>query len=106
MNDFKLYVCTIYTACEPCPIGLGAIYWARPDKVYFGCNKKDAADAGFDDDFIYKEIPISFDKRSIHFEQCSRELSLKIFQKWKFFLKKFFFLKLSKNQKYRGFEHF
>jgi tRNA(Arg) A34 adenosine deaminase TadA len=82
LNDFQLEGCIIYTSCEPCPMCLGAIYWARPDKVYFGCNKNDAAEAGFDDDFIYKEIPLSFNKRTIPFEQCSREFALKIFQKW------------------------
>ena len=56
LNSFQLEGCVIYTSCEPCPMCLGAIYWARPDKVYYGSNQKDAADIGFDDQFIYEEI--------------------------------------------------
>jgi tRNA(Arg) A34 adenosine deaminase TadA len=82
LNSFQLDGCTIYTSCEPCPMCLGAIYWARPDKVFFGSNKKDAADVGFDDDFIYKEIDLDYDKRSIPFEQISRKDALKAFQIW------------------------
>jgi len=53
LNTYQLTDCELYTSCEPCPMCLGAIYWARPKAVYFGANKHDAADAGFDDDFIY-----------------------------------------------------
>lgn len=83
LNSFQLDGCTVYTSCEPCPMCLGAIYWARPEKVFFGSNKKDAAEVGFDDDFIYKEIELDFDKRSIPFEQISRKEALKAFLKWK-----------------------
>jgi tRNA(Arg) A34 adenosine deaminase TadA len=82
LNDFQLEGCIIYTSCEPCPMCLGAIYWARPDKVYYGSNQKDAADIGFDDEFIYKEIPLPYEKRSIPFEQCARDIALEAFQKW------------------------
>ncbi len=82
LDSFQLDGCILYTSCEPCPMCLGAIYWARPDKVYFGSNQKDAANIGFDDAFIYKEIPLPYEKRSIPFEQCARELSLEAFQKW------------------------
>ena len=82
LNDFQLEDCIIYTSCEPCPMCLGAIYWARPKKVYYGSNQQDAADIGFDDEFIYKEIPLPYEKRSIPFEQCARDIALEPFQKW------------------------
>src|SRR6202046_179086 len=56
LGSFELTGCEIYTSCEPCPMCLGAIYWARPDRVYFGSTAEDAANAGFDDSFIYREI--------------------------------------------------
>ena len=82
LNSFQLDGCIIYTSCEPCPMCLGAIYWARPDKVFFGSNKSDAAHIGFDDDFIYKELPLDYDKRSIPFEQIDRKNAIKAFQLW------------------------
>jgi len=82
LNDFQLEGCIIYTSCEPCPMCLGAIYWSRPDKVYYGSNQQDAADIGFDDEFIYKEIPLPYEKRSIPFEQCGRDIALEAFKKW------------------------
>lgn len=65
LNDFQLNGCTLYTSCEPCPMCLGAIYWARLEKVYFACNRHDAAAAGFDDSFIYDEISVAPSERSI-----------------------------------------
>jgi tRNA(Arg) A34 adenosine deaminase TadA len=82
LNSFQLEGCTIYTSCEPCPMCLGAIYWARPHKVYFGCTKKDAAKINFDDAFIYQELPLPFDKKSIPFEQMNRKEALKAFEIW------------------------
>ena len=82
LKSFQLNECTLYTSCEPCPMCLGAIYWARPDKVFYGSTKNDAAKAGFDDDFIYKEIKLDYNKRSIPFEQCGREIALEPFKKW------------------------
>ena len=82
LKDFQLKGCIIYTSCEPCPMCLGAIYWARPDKVYYGSNQEDAANIGFDDEFIYKEIPLPYAERSIPFEQCARDIALEAFQKW------------------------
>jgi len=82
LNSFQLTGCTLYTSCEPCPMCLGAIYWARPDKVYYGSTKDDAAKAGFDDDFIYKEINLDYAQRSIPFEQCEREIALEPFKQW------------------------
>lgn len=82
LNSFQLEGCVLYTSCEPCPMCLGAIYWARPDKVYFGCNKNDAAMIDFDDAFIYKEIELDFEKRSIPFQQVSQKKALEVFKKW------------------------
>lgn len=82
LNSFQLDDCIMYTSCEPCPMCLGAIYWARPKKVFYGCNKSDAAKIGFDDDFIYKELELERHKRSIPFEQIDREKALKAFKIW------------------------
>ena len=82
LNTFQLDGCEIYTSCEPCPMCLGAIYWARPSKVYFGCNKNDAAEIDFDDDFIYKEIAIPNEDRKIPFIGFMREESMEAFNTW------------------------
>jgi len=82
LDSFQLDGCEIYTSCEPCPMCLGAIYWARPDKVYYGSNQSDAANIGFDDAFIYEEIPLPYSERSIPFEQLAREIALEPFQEW------------------------
>lgn len=82
LNSFQLDNCIIYTTCEPCPMCLGAIYWARPKKVYYGSNQNDAAKIGFDDAFIYREISTEYYKRSIPFEQCNRDLALQPFMLW------------------------
>ena len=82
LNSFQLEGCEIYTSCEPCPMCLGAIYWARLDKVYYGSNQIDASDIGFDDEFIYKEIPLSYSKRSIPFQQLGRDIALEAFKEW------------------------
>ena len=82
LNSFQLDDCILYANCEPCPMCLGAIYWARPLKVFYGASQKDAADIGFDDQFIYQEITLAFDERSIPFEQIEREIALKPFQVW------------------------
>jgi tRNA(Arg) A34 adenosine deaminase TadA len=82
LNTFQLEGCDIYTSCEPCPMCLGAIYWARPSKVYFGCTKNDAAAIDFDDDFIYKEISIPNSQRKIPFVGFMREESMAAFNAW------------------------
>lgn len=82
LNSFQLDGCIIYTSCEPCPMCLGAIYWSRAEKVYYGCNQKDAAAVGFDDEFIYKEIDIKKEKRKIPFIQIEREIAKKPFDEW------------------------
>ena len=82
LNTFQLDGCTIYTSCEPCPMCLGAIYWARPEKMYYACSKKDAAKIGFDDDFIYKEIALDIKDRSIETVQILQEEANQVFKDW------------------------
>ncbi len=82
LNSFQLTGCTIYTSCEPCPMCLGAIYWARPDKVYYACNRVDAAEIEFDDQFIYNELDVSIENRQIKFDQVLREEALEVFKVW------------------------
>ena len=82
IGSFQLDGCVIYTSCEPCPMCLGAIYWARPDKVFYGSNQIDAANIGFDDAFIYTEISLPYSERSIPFTQVGRDIALEPFQKW------------------------
>lgn len=73
LGDFQLTDCILYTSCEPCPMCLGAIYWARLKAVYFACSRFNAAEAGFDDSFIYDEIPRAPAERNIamHYLQLS-----------------------------------
>lgn len=82
LNTFQLTGCEIYTSCEPCPMCLGAIYWARPDKVYYANTREDAAAIGFDDDFIYQEIAVSIDKRKILFERVDLAEAKQVFNTW------------------------
>lgn len=83
LNTFQLDGCEIYTSCEPCPMCLGAIYWARPQKMYYAANKYDASEAGFDDSFIYKEIELPYNKRKIPAEQYDQQEAVKVFDSWK-----------------------
>ena len=82
LNTFDLNTCDIYTSCEPCPMCLGAIYWAHLNNIYYACDKKDAAEAGFDDAFIYNEFDLTIDKRSIPASQINQNESKKVFVKW------------------------
>ncbi len=82
MCTFQLTGCEIYTSCEPCPMCLGAIYWARPDRVYFAATASDAAEAGFDDSFIYEELKRLHRERRIPFEPMMREAGLEPFREW------------------------
>lgn len=82
LNTFQLSGCIVYTSCEPCPMCLGAIYWARPDKLYYACTKQDAARIGFDDDFIYKELDLDISKRSIETIQLMNKEGNEVFDKW------------------------
>src|SRR5579859_4243457 len=79
---FELKGCEIYTSCEPCPMCLGAIYWARPDRVYFGNTAADAAKAGFDDSLIYEEIPRPHAHTKIPLIPMMREEALEAFHVW------------------------
>ncbi|MDO8968327.1 nucleoside deaminase [Algoriphagus sp.] len=83
LDNFQLDGCEVYTSCEPCPMCLGAIFWARPSKVFYACTKNDAAEAGFDDDFIYQEIEVKPADRKIPMNSLLREESLKAFELWK-----------------------
>jgi len=83
LGDFQLTGCTLYTSCEPCPMCLGAIYWSRPDKVFYANTRQDAAAIGFDDDFIYREIPMKDRDRQIPFEQLKPGSAIRVFELWK-----------------------
>lgn len=82
LNTFQLDGCEIYTNCEPCPMCLGAIYWARPAKVYFANTRYEAAEAGFDDAFIYDEINIDPATRRIPMIHVPDEDALRVFREW------------------------
>ncbi len=82
LGTFDLSGCQIYSSCEPCPMCLGAIYWARFDKLYYAATKDDAARAEFDDSFIYKEFSLPKEERSILSVQMMRESAVKIFDEW------------------------
>ena len=86
LNDFQLIDCEIYTSCEPCPMCIGAIYWARPKAVYYACTKEEAAKIGFDDQFIYEQLSLPIDQRNITMKQISPnqyELPFKTWEKSK-----------------------
>lgn len=83
IRNFQLEECDLYTSCEPCPMCLSAIYWARLRKVYYANTRKDAARIAFDDDFIYREVALPIRKRAIRMEQLLRKEALTVFQEWK-----------------------
>ncbi len=82
LKTFQLDDCELYTSCEPCPMCLSAIYWARIPEVYYGNTRSDAAAIGFDDDFIYQQIPLSPDQRTIAMKPFLRDESLVSFKEW------------------------
>jgi guanine deaminase len=82
LGNFQLSGCDLYTTCEPCPMCLGAIYWARPARVYYACLAADAAAAGFDDAFIYDELKRPLASRRMPMQQLLRDESLAIFTLW------------------------
>ena len=82
LNHFQLTDCEIYTSCEPCPMCLGAIYWARPARVYYACTREDAARIDFDDRFIYDELSLSLPERRMPLLPLMRNEGLIIFKAW------------------------
>jgi guanine deaminase len=82
LNSFQLDGCEIYCSCEPCPMCLGAIYWARPEAVYFASGKDDASSAGFDDSFIYEEILLPHQNRKIPTSFHKLPEAIVVFKLW------------------------
>ncbi len=82
LNNFQLDGCIIYSSCEPCPMCLGAIYWARLKMLVFAASQNDAATAGFDDHFIRKEMEMPFEKRSIKTMKITPDTYLAPFKEW------------------------
>jgi len=82
LGTFELSDCEIYTSCEPCPMCLSAIYWARIEKIYYGNTRDDAAAIGFDDAFLYNEIPLPLSERKIAIEPLSRDEAQEAFMLW------------------------
>jgi tRNA(Arg) A34 adenosine deaminase TadA len=84
LNSFQLDGCIIYTSCEPCPMCLGAIYWSRPDGLYYANTKSDAAKINFDDKFIYDEINLPVYSRKLPTKQILRKEALEAFKLWSY----------------------
>ena len=82
LDSYQLEGCTIYTTCEPCPMCLGAIYWARPARLVYAADRNDASVAGFDDDYIYREIQLLPGDRHLPTESLGRALALPLFKEW------------------------
>jgi tRNA(Arg) A34 adenosine deaminase TadA len=82
INSFQLDDCEIYSSCEPCPMCLGAIYWARPKKFYYAATREDAAKAGFDDSEIYREIQLPVNRRKIPSEQLMKPEAMEVLETW------------------------
>jgi guanine deaminase len=82
LQTFQLPDCELYTSCEPCPMCLSAIYWARIPQVYYGNTRADAAAIGFDDDFIYQQVPLAPEARTVKMERLLRDEAQIAFQEW------------------------
>lgn len=82
LGTFKLDGCTIYSSCEPCPMCLSAIYWSGISRLCYGNTKKDAAEIDFDDSFIYDQLHLSYDERSLKCEHFMRSHALTAFRMW------------------------
>ena len=82
LGTFNLLGCDIYSSCEPCPMCLGAIYWARLDRLFYGNTKADAARIGFDDAFIYKELALPLSERTLRAEQLLGKEAIATFEAW------------------------
>ena len=83
VKDFKLNGCVVYSSCEPCPMCLSALYWAGVSKIYYANTKDDAKAINFDDSFIYEQLSLERDERSIASEQMMRDEALKAFEMWR-----------------------
>ena len=83
LGTFQLVGCEIYCSCEPCPMCLGAIYWARPDRIYYANTRKDAANINFDDNFIYNELDVSISQRKLPTTQLLRDEAQMAFTQWR-----------------------
>ena len=83
LHTYQLTGCDIYTSCEPCPMCLGAIYWARPNRVIFANTREEAAAIEFDDNFIYEEIKADLKTRKIPFMHVPHPDAIKVFEEWK-----------------------
>ena len=82
LNSFQLNGCEIYTSCEPCPMCLGALYWARPSVIYYANTREDARDIGFDDSIIYDEVNTPLENRTIKTINIGRKEAGEIFDEW------------------------
>ena len=82
VNSFSLEGCEIYASCEPCPMCLAAIYWARIDRIFFANTRQEAAAIGFDDEFLYDEIPKAIEERSIPMEHMALPEAKVVFDEW------------------------
>lgn len=83
LGNYQLDDCEVYTSCEPCPMCLGAIYWARPKVIYFANNREDAAAIGFDDSMLYEEMKTPLNERKIPVVSLGRHEAIKVFDEWK-----------------------
>ena len=83
VNSFQLSGCEVYTSCEPCPMCLAAIYWARCERIFYGCRAADATDAGFDDSFLYEEMKKPLAERSMKIVQLLGDEAKESFEAWK-----------------------
>ena len=82
LNSFQLTECSIYTSCEPCPMCLGAIYWARPAAIFFAGTREDAAAAGFDDELFYDELDRPNEERQLRLQPLLRDEAQSVFESW------------------------
>lgn len=82
LGTFDLSGCDVYASCEPCPMCLGALYWARVSRIYFACTRHDAARAGFSDEAIYRELALPPEERHLPTKSMLREEGLEVFRKW------------------------
>ncbi len=83
LKSFQLAGCEVYASCEPCPMCMAALYWARPARIFYASSRQDAARAGFDDSFIYRQLRLPVGRRSIPTRQIMREQAREGFRRWR-----------------------